>query len=491
MIKFNALQETFPTDFSGLVTENNLNAILATKVQNASEFTSRLYEVNCGMDLENYLRQYPVKRLKTEDDYRWFLQGNEDKNIPLLEARLTSTGSAISASDQTGLGVTRFFLLFPEMYFSDTNVIIGTREIYPIRICSDPTPEGSNWLYECELLLGDLTAFIPYEELQANIRFSKEWSPTEQTLSKKGGTPNYTSPFSFRNTFTNIRMQATHPGNMLERPVEFKWVTFDANGKVQQHSTWMEYADWVFMKQFREQKNKALMFARPNKDANDVYRNVGSSNFTIRQGAGLRAQMETSNTIFYSNFSIDWLTEAIIDMTAGKLREDRRKVLLRTGEWGLYQFHKSLEAKSQLYTPLFDPNRIQYSGDKITFRGQFFDYRGPNGVAVSLQHEPMYDDKVRNKVLSSQGRGVAESYRYDLLFSGTIDGEPNIQLVVPEGGEAVQGYIPGMRHPYMLKGQNNIMATPEDGYTVHRQEQFGTMIKNPLLTAQFIPSELA
>ena len=260
MIKINQLQETFPQDFSGLVTENNLNAIMAIKVQDASEFTSRLYEVNCGMDLEAYLRQFPVKRLPSDDDFRWFLQGNEDKNIALVEARLTLGGSAISASDQTGLGVTRFYLVFPEQYFSDTNVIIGNREQYPIRICSEPTAEGSNWVYECELLLSDTTAFIPYDELQSNVRFSKEWSPVERTLSKKGGTPNYTSPFSFRNQFTQIRMQATHPGNMLDRPVVFKWVVMDESGKTSLKSTWMEYADWVFMKQFRERKNRALMF---------------------------------------------------------------------------------------------------------------------------------------------------------------------------------------------------------------------------------------
>lgn len=491
MIKINALQETFPTDFGGLVTENNLNALLAAKVQNASEIMSRIYEVNCDMDLDMYLRQEKVKILPTEDDFRWNLQGNENKNIPLIEARLTSGGSAISSTDQLGLGVTRFFLVFPEAYFSATNLIIGNREQYPIRICENPIPDGSNWEYECEIFLSDLTAFIPYDEVQANVRFSKEWSATEQTLSKRGGEVNYTSPFSFRNCFTNTRMQATYPGNMLNRPVEFKWVTLGANNKPQVHKTWMEYADWVFRKQVRAERCRALMFARQNKDANDVYRNIGDSKFQIRQGSGIREQMETSNSIYYSNFDIDKLTETIIDMTAGKFGQDKRKVLLRTGTWGMYQFHKSLENKTQLYTPLFDTNRLVYSGDNITYRGQFFNYRGPSGVEIGVQLEPMYDDQVRNKIMSSHGPGVAESYRYDIMFSGTVDGEPNVQLVLPSKDESILKYILGMRGPYDLKNTNSIVSTPEDGYSVHTQEIFAAMIKNPKLTAQYIPSELA
>jgi len=491
MVKFNQLQETFPSDWNGFTSENNLHAIGATEVQMASEFTSRLYESNYGMDLEGYLNQFGVKYLESEEDFRWNLQGNEDKNIALIEARLTSGGSAISATDQVGLGLLHFYLLFPENYFSDTNIIIGNREQYPIRIVAEPKPEGGNWEYECELFLGDLTAFIPYDELQGNIRFSKEWSPVPQTLSDKGGTPNYTSPFSFRNTFTNIRMQVTHPGNMLNKPVVFKWVTKDERGKMSQHSTWMEYADWVFEKQRREQRNKAMMFARPNKDANDIYRNIASNNFAIRQGAGIRAQMETSNSIYYSNFSVDWLTECIIDMTSGRMNDDKRKVLLRTGDWGLFQWSRSLENKASLYTPLFDPSRIKYNGNEITFKGQFFNYIGPNGVEVSVQRESMYDDRVRNKILSSQGRGVAESYRYDIIFSGTIDGEPNIRIVKPKSGAESRTFIPGMRHPFKLGEKNSIAATPIDGYSQHTMDIFGTMIKNPTLTAQFIPSELA
>jgi len=63
MVKFNQLQETFQSDWNGFTSENNLHAIGATEVQLASEFTSRLYESNYGMDLEGYLNQFKIFRL--------------------------------------------------------------------------------------------------------------------------------------------------------------------------------------------------------------------------------------------------------------------------------------------------------------------------------------------------------------------------------------------------------------------------------------------
>ena len=491
MVKINNLQETFPTDVSGLVIENNLAAWRMAKVQNVSELITRIYDVNCEPDLESYLSKTGIKTLETEDDFRWMMEDDEEKNIPLLEARLTSGGSAISSTDKLGLGLTRFYLLFPEAYFSATNLIIGNREQYPIRICSDPTPEGSNWEYECELMLGSLTAFIPYDEVQANIRFSLEWSPQEQTLSRRGGTPNYSGPFSFKNCFTNLRWQVTHPGNMLHRPVEFKWVELDKNNKYVEHKTWMEHADWTFKKKLKREMCRAMLFARQNKDENDVYRNIGDSKFEIRQGSGLREQMETSNSTYYSTFSIDKLTEKIIDMTAGKFNQNAKKVLLRTGEWGLYQFHKSLENKTGLYTALCDNNRVQYNGDKITYRGYFGSYRGPNDVQIDVQQEPLYDNGARNKIFSATGPGVAESKRYDILFAGDVNGDPNIQIVKPKVGASSSIYIQGMRSPYNLDSNNAQASSPEDGFSEHVQEIFAIMLRNPKLTAQYIPSELA
>lgn len=54
----------------------------------------------------------------------------------------------------------------------------------------------------------------------------------------------------------------------------------------------------------------------------------------------------------------------------------------------------------------------------------------------------MYDDPVRNKVLHPNG-GVAMSYRYDILYIGTMD-QPNIFKCKIKGQDEIRGYQSGL-----------------------------------------------
>lgn len=490
-MRISPLQEYEPTDWSGLTTVNHLGAIYGQKPQEASKLVSMIHQINFGMDLDTFLNRFPVLYLDTDDDFTWKLRGDSNKNVPLVSARIggfSSTTTVSSSSHKAGLNHSKFILTFAEKFFSDVDVIVGERnEVYPIQITDIPRANGTNWDYECELLTADPTLYIPYTELLAGKRFSREWSLVEKTLSKKGGQVNYTSPFQMRNQFSMIRMQDTRAGNMINRPVAFSWKD-PKTGKVM--STWTQYADWELEKQFQEQKNRLLMFATTNRGSDGKYVQKGKSGFELSQGAGIRQQMESSNSHFYNTFSIKWLTEVMLDMSINKLPGDKREFVLRTGEWGMYQFHVALEEYASLYTPLFDESRIKRVGKNgIQFNGQFLEYLGPQGIKVSLMHEPMYDDPARNKIRHQDG-GLAESYRYDILDVGTSDGEANIRKVALKGQEDIMGYVPGLRHPYKLDGSRNIMADPTDGYTLHRAAVLGAMVKDPTRTAALIPSVL-
>jgi len=48
-----------------------------------------------------------------------------------------------------------------------------------------------------------------------------------------------------------------------------------------------------------------------------------------------------------------------------------------------------------------------------------------------------------------------------------------------------------MRSPFNLDSNNAQASSPEDGFSEHVQEIFAIMLRNPKLTAQYIPSELA
>jgi len=494
MQRVSPLQEYEPLDWAGLTTKNHLGAIYQLKPQETSQLVSMLYKANRGMNFGIFLKKFNTLYLDTDDDFRWRLQGSAKKNIPLVSC--TVNGSSISSSSQVGKSGARFTLTFPEQYFSDTNLIVGERNsVYPIRIVGIPVPNGTNWDYECELFTGDSNLFIPYEELAAGKRFSKEWSIVEKTLSIKGGTPNYTSPFSMKNTFSMVRMQDTRPGNMISRPVAFSWKAPDSDGKEHVMTTWQQYADWEFEQQFQDMKDKLLNFATTNRAADGTFKQIGYSGFKIEQGAGLEQQIEATNVLYYNDFDIDieWLTEAIMDLTDDTQGGygQTRQVLMRTGKWGAYLFHKAIKSYSTLYQPLQTDHPIYKTGDGFGYRENFVEYWGPDGTRLGVMVDPAFDDRERNKIPHPSGKGVAKSYEYQILNVGRTGGEDNIKLVFEKGMEDYMGYVPGLRDPYQVQNERRYMGSPEDGYTMHKAFTGGCMVNDPTRCATIRPNILA
>lgn len=490
MPQISQLQMTEAKSWTGLTTKNHIGAIFGVEPQKASNLLTRIAQVNFGQDLDSYLDQFSPLYLDTDDDFTWELQGSGKKNVALVEARVG--GSAITATSTPGLGYSEFELVFGEQWFTDVNILVGHKnEKYQMQVQDNPYPEGTNWVYKVKLLTGDPDLFVPVEELEAGKRFSRDFDLVEDTLSVKGGGINFTSPFKMRNAFTYHRMENTCAGNMINRPVGFVWLGED--GK--KYSTWTQYEDFEFEKQYREAKNKALMFSRSNRKDDGTYANTGKSGNTLKQGAGYRQQAESANTISYSAFNIDFLLDVLLEMSEGKLKSDARRFVLNTGERGAIQFSKAIEDYSQLFTKMNDGSRIYNSSAKgvnkgLGYGGQFVEYSGPNGIIVTVNVMSMYDDRERNKTYHPNG-GVAESYRYDIMDVGTKDGEPNVRKVYIKGQEDIMAYVPGIRHPFSPKGERMTLAAHgKDGYEYHRMSVCGMMVKDPSRCASMIPNVL-
>ncbi len=499
MPKISPLQAYEPQAWQGLTTKNHIGNIYAEEPQKATKLIKRIHQTNFGLDLDSYLDRFPIKYLDGDNDFTWELMGSGKKNVPIVEARID--GTAVSAGDEPGKNFSRFEIVFPEQWFSDEQVIVGEKlEEYPLKVVNDPIPDGTNWIYTVELMTGDSSLFVPVEELAARKRWSADFTPVEQTLSKKGSEITFVSPFEMRNAFTFLRKQHTTPGNVADRPVAFS-LPDEKTGEV--FTTWTQYEDYEFDRQFKEEKNKYLMFARTNKAGDGTYKNTGKSGNIIKMGAGIRQQMEASNTDFYNDFSIEYLLDVLVELSEGKLKQDDREFVLRTGERGAIQFHLAIENKSQLFQPLFNQDRMnkaskQYASGQynpgvlnpLSYGGQFVEYLGPQGIKVNVAVDNLYDDRERNKIYHPDG-GLAESRRYDILDVGTSDGEPNIQKVYQKGQEYIMGYEPGLRNPMELHGGSNVMSTSTDGYTQHRATMCGTIVHDPTRTAQLIPNILS
>lgn len=486
------LQMTDAKSWMGLTTENHLGAIYRQEPQKATNLITQIQQVNFGTNIETLLNQFPVKEFDDDRAYEWELVSQAVNNIPLTEARIN--GNTVTAGDKPGKNHTEFELVFPKKWFSDVNRIVGEKnEIYPLQILDEPVAEGTNWVYRVRPMWTDPNMSMPVEELEAGRLFSKEYSPVERTLSKKGGEVHFKSNISLRNDFSQIRMQKTTPGNMMDK----KMGTYIKDEKGNRHTLWTHYEDYVFEKEFMLEKNRLLMFGTSTRRDDGTVVNEGKSGYKVVEGAGIRQQMESSNTSFYTQFSIQDLTDRLLDISEGKVDGDKRQFVLRTGERGARLFHEQLSNYSSLYTPVREDTRIykKGSGDisqmEYGYGGQFTEFIGPNGIRVNLSVDSMYDDRTRNKIPHPDG-GVAESYRFDIFDIGTTDGEPNIQLVRPKGQEEYRGYVAGLRHPFTDGSSfaDNPMSTEVDGYVLHKMFVGGAMVKDPSKTASFIPDVL-
>ncbi len=487
--------------WSGLTLKNHIGAIFGSQPQLVSPLTTVLLQ-NSGMkNLDTTLSLFPEKVLNTADDFVWKVVGSDERNIPLVEARFQ--GSVVT-SGTTGVGIarTKFQLVFGEKWFTKMHVIAGPRpDVYQIRITEEPYEEGSNYVYDCEVWGGqESLSGIPGDELVAGNRFSIEGAPVEDELSTRGAGIQFTSPYLMRNSVSTLRMEHKVSGAMLDvkvEPVYFAGIeTRDpATGKVHKSTTWMQEVYWQFEKALSRIKSRTIMFGKTNRDENGRYLNKGASNIEIKAGSGIREQMEVSNTITYNRFSMRLLEDALSELSEGKLDWSERKFMLRTGERGAAQFNRAATAAASGWKSMFDntnQNAVKQTSSKFhdnAFQGgfQFTEWRAPNNIHIMLEVDPMYDDKVRNKIIHPDG-GVAESYRYDILYIGSME-EPNIQKIKVRGDDELRGYMAGIRDPFSGR-RGGIMQLMEDSATMTAMCGTGAMVKDPSRTLTLKPAIL-
>lgn len=500
-MQISKLQTVDAKYWKGLTTDTHLGAMHMLEPHLISDVMEQLYKVETGGDdFISFVNQFP--KFKVNDDstpYQWLLIGNDEKNIPLVGASMTYAdalaGTYMATTDtyEPGLALGRFYLTFGEKYFKMTSVLVGEHpNDYSLRVVSKPVMAGNKWIYEVELITGDLELFVPVDDLLAGTRWSEEYGQVTQTLSEEGTEVKHASSMRMENTLSMIRKQYEVPGNMIRKGGNAPLVAkFTGDGKT--FVRWIDKLGWDFWKQFRRDQARLLMYGKSNKLADGSFGNKDSNGYEIRSGFGLYEQVAPSHIFKYNNFSLDYLGEVAMGLTFGKVREDARTLVLSTGERGMYQFHKASEDKASAITYLSDPSRLTKLGDgRLGIQGQFVEYAFVNGIKFKLMVDPMLDDRVRNKLMHPLG-GLASSYEYNIWDFGTTNGQNNIQRVYLEGDEEVFRYIPGMRDPFTP--YNNLTtpaatASSKDGYEVFKMFTGGIMVRNPLRTARLIPSIL-
>ena len=483
--------------WKGLTKDNHLGAIFQKAPQKATNLMVQLLAYQRGKTLDTLLNQFPTREFENDDEYTWDVIGSSRRNIPLLEARDEDGVVVEDNGKMIGAGTAPFYLVFPEDWFADGEFIVGNlNEVYQFRILGDARMEGSNAVYKVELAGGN-TEGVPAERLLAGEKFSIEAAFVESELSRKVGDVRFSSSVAMRNEFSTIRIQHKVPGNKINRKLAVGIPVVD-NGKVTTMNMWMHYVDYEVEQQFSDYKNNALAFGRSNRNANGEYMNVGKSGVVIKTGAGLYEQMEVANTMFYNQFALKLIEDALYELSAAKLGMGDRYFLIKTGERGAIQFHKAVLKEVSGWTQftlngdalgIVQKTQSNLHSNALSAGFQFVEYKAPNGVRVKIDVDPYYDDPVRNKIQHPLG-GPAFSYRYDIMDIGTMD-QPNIFKCTVKGDTEYRGYQWGIRNPFTGEKNNPYMSFDEDAAVIHKMATLGICVLDPTRTLSLIPAVLA
>lgn len=211
------------------------------------------------------------------------------------------------------------------------------------------------------------------------------------------------------------------------------------------------------------------------------------------------AQMEYGNTHTYNafndDFDLDGLEDALYDLCEkGNVPMNERTFVVTTGNRGMIQVHKAIMKLTSGWSAPSDNNASVINKvnnpvhqNSFAFGGQFVELRSPNGLVMKFVYEPAYDDPIRNKIAGPDGRGVLNSYRYDIWDLGSSN-EPNMYMCKVRGYENSAAYIIGRHNPFGIKSQ--FISHDEDSAAIDVMDKVGACVLDPSRCLSYIPSGL-
>lgn len=511
-MKINGLRIRPAQLIGGGVTQMKSLAELGLQMpQHLDKMVTRLWTANYGPAFSNLIDKYAkVMNFETDEDYTWKVMGSTYQNIPLIEAR-DSAGNVINSasSDMVGANGEILQLVFEKNYFGDGTLVLGRHnELYPMRVMGDGFAEGSNWVINVTLM-GNAYDGIPKEDLYAGERFSRSFAPVENELSRRVGNIVKSTPTAMRNGWTTIRkdIKFTGAADVQQRlcctlPVQ----TLDENNRVikQEVDTWFTYEEWLFMTEWRKEKNDAELWARDNRTNNGQYVDFGKSGNVIRMGNGIMAQMEPGQTIYYTEFDIDDFVESLQTIFEnGNVPLSERKIVVVTGQRGMIQASNAINKTTSGFIKtnsgveidaaalgLISKTNSEVNSAALTYaQGQYVKYIGPNGIEIEFVLDMSLDDKVRFKQPGINGKGVLQSYAYYVFDMGS-SAEPNIyrcKLTNSQYSDYMR-YKLGMRNPWGIDGK--IISSDEDASSMHTMTSLGACILDPSRCLRYLPAGL-
>ena len=401
-------------------------------------------------------------------DWEWEMMGSSSR--PLIAIEDMETGTT------PGKYGVEFKIKLDEDWFKPGDVITPDKK-YLCRVQREAVADGDGFVYYVQLMGDDQNAFLDPDYTKVGVQWSKLFSVYEEGGDQSGSTT-YAMPMKLRSNLSTYRKEYSVTGDAANQALVT--ALMDANGKVYKDYKWLKYAEAEYWIQWYKEKERGLWYGQTNNSVS------GANGRVARTGPGVQELLADSHVHHYSQLTEKLIREYLLDIFFGRVDMSNRNIVAYTGEYGMLAFHQAMMNSSAPFLTT-DSKFIQGSGNNLSFGGQFVKYNGPNGITLTLRHNPVYDDREINFKQHSSLLVPTESMRFTFLDFGGKGGTSNIKYVHKKGGYKL-GYVSGLQTPYGAN-KGGLMSNAKDAYTMIVHDQCGVQIDDVTRCGELILSE--
>lgn len=401
-------------------------------------------------------------------EWEWQLKGANTKPLVVMEN--------IEPSTQPGKMKGLFLLLLDENWYKPGDVLTpGTsNKKYQVRIQENLGRRGNGFAHVCRLMTDNPAEFLPVKYLNAGQQWAKLFSQYGEAGHQSGSTQ-YSMPISLANRMSRFRKEYEVTGDVANEVLAV--AMRDSKGKA--HTSWIKYAEVEYWQQWYKEMERGRWYSRSTDTVLD------DNGRPIYSGPGIHEQLEDGHIHRYSHLSAGLIEEYLMDIFYSRVKPGgNRKIKGFTGEYGMIQFHRAIEAWNARTGKGFiqtDSNYVtktssDYHDNALAAGYQFVKYRMANGAELELVHNPLYDDREINFEIDPVTGFPTESQRITFMdFSGEGK-DSNVRFYKKKGGYKL-GYVGGLTTPYG-NANGDLMSHSGDHYTMIVHDQSGVHVED-------------